>query len=224
MEQPYIILPYDILSGILLESDVSSIRSFCSTSSQSNEICKYNAFWIKKFNYDDLPILTQAKSKSKWFKEYEKLVDFYHTSEHLSQAAEALFGKKSAAADDWYHKWYDNLLAEDDAATGVVRSIEYYATQQQLPQSRVNDLQQERTFFRHNQHRMTYADFRRRGLPIGSGPVEAACKSIVKNRMCRSGMRWSHEGGQKILNLRVFVKADRWDSFWENYMNLKRAA
>lgn len=158
------------------------------------------------------------------FKDYEQLVDFYHTSEHLSQAAEALFGKKSAAADDWYDKWYDKLLAEDDAATGVVRSIEYYATQQQIPQSRVNDLQQERTFFGRNQHRMTYADFRRRGLPIGSGPVEAACKSVVKTRMCRSGMRWSRDGGQKILNLRVLVKSDRWDSFWENYMTLKRAA
>ncbi len=71
---------------------------------------------------------------------------------------------------------------------------------------------------------MTYADFRKRGLPVGSGPVEAACKSVVKTRMCRSGMRWSREGGQKILNLRVFVKSDRWDSFWENYMTLKRAA
>jgi len=71
---------------------------------------------------------------------------------------------------------------------------------------------------------MTYADFRRRGLPIGSGPVEAACKSVVKTRMCRSGMRWSREGGQKILNLRVVVKSDRWDGFWENYMTLKRAA
>jgi hypothetical protein len=158
------------------------------------------------------------------YNEYEKLVDFYHTTEHLSKAAEALFGKKSAAADDWYNKWYGKLLEEDDAATGVVRSLEYHARQQQLRQSRANDLRQERTFFRQNQHRMTYADFRRRGLPIGSGPVEAACKSIVKNRMCRSGMRWSDEGGQKILNLRVFVKADRWDSFWENYMNLKRAA
>ncbi|MGH7598141.1 MAG: hypothetical protein ACREOI_17450, partial [bacterium] len=46
------------------------------------------------------------------FKEYEKLVDFYHTSEHLSQAAEALFGKKAAAADDWYNKWYDPALRD----------------------------------------------------------------------------------------------------------------
>jgi len=46
------------------------------------------------------------------YQEYEKLVDFYHTSEHLSPAAEALFGKKSAAADDWYNKWYDPALRD----------------------------------------------------------------------------------------------------------------
>ncbi len=158
------------------------------------------------------------------YKGYEKLVDFYHTTEHLSRAAEALFGKKSPAADDWYNKWHDKLLEEDDAATGVNRSMQYYAEQQQISQSRCHDLHQERTFFMRNQHRMTYADFRRRGLPIGSGPVEAACKSVVKTRMCRSGMRWSREGGQKILNLRAIVKSDRWDSFWENYTKFKRAA
>jgi len=158
------------------------------------------------------------------FDDYEKMVDFYHTSEHLSHAAEALFGKKSQAATDWYEKWYDKLLAEDDAANSVLRSMEYYAKDLKIPKSRLKDLEKEQTFFQRNQHRMTYADFLRRGLPIGSGPVEAACKSVVKNRMCRSGMRWSREGGQKILTLRAHAKADRWESFWKNYKELKRVA
>jgi len=158
------------------------------------------------------------------FDDYEKLVDFYHTSEHLSHAAEALFGKKSKAATAWYEKWYDKLLAEDDAPNGVLRSMEYYAKDLKIPKSRLKDLEKEQTFFQRNQHRMSYADFLRRGLPIGSGPVEAACKTVVKNRMCRSGMRWSREGGQKILTLRAYAKADRWDSFWKHYKELKRAA
>ena len=158
------------------------------------------------------------------FADYEKLVDFYHTSEHLSHAAEALFGKKSKDADAWYEKWYDKLLEEDEAANGILRSIDYYAQQLKIPKGRLTDLEKEQIFFQRNQHRMNYADFIRRGLPIGSGPVEAACKSVVKTRLCRSGMRWSREGGQKILNLRVYVKADRWDSFWKNYKQLKRAA
>jgi hypothetical protein len=55
------------------------------------------------------------------------LVDFYHTSEHLSRAAEDIVGKKSGAGEGWYDKWYDNLLTEDNAAKAVLRSMEYYA-------------------------------------------------------------------------------------------------
>jgi hypothetical protein len=98
----------------------------------------------------------------------------------------------------------------------------YYS--QNLPKSRRNALETERTFFMRNKHRMSYADFLARGLPIGSGPVEAACKSIVKTRLCRSGMRWSRKGGQHILHLRCFVKSNRWDVFWKQYIQLKRSA
>ncbi|MDX1447363.1 MAG: hypothetical protein R3333_14340 [Lishizhenia sp.] len=158
------------------------------------------------------------------FDDYEKLVDFYHASEHLSKAAEAIFGKKSKAGDEWYHKWYDNLQTEDHAAKAVLRSMNYYAKILKIPKTRLEDLKREQTFFRRNHHRMNYADFIRQGLPIGSGPVEAACKSVVKNRMCRSGMRWSRKGGQQILNLRAYAKADRWEKFWNNYKQLKQAA
>jgi len=162
--------------------------------------------------------------KNECFDDYEKLVDFYHASEHLSKAAEALFGKKSKAGVEWYQKWYDKLQTEDHAAQAVLRSMDYYAKERKLPKTRLKDLEKERTFFRRNHHRMNYADFLRRGLPIGSGVVEAACKSVVKQRMCRSGMRWSRKGGQKILNLRVFAKSDRWESFWCNFIKLKHAA
>lgn len=158
------------------------------------------------------------------FDSYEKLVDFYHTSEHLSWAAEAIFGKNSPAAKAWYEKWYDKLLTQKKAATGVIRSMEYYANTLNLPKGRQKEIRKQQTFFRRNAHRMNYADFLKRGLPIGSGPVEAACKSVVKGRMCRSGMRWSRKGGQKILNLRVYAKSDRWESFWNNYIQLKQAA
>ena len=71
--------------------------------------------------------------------------------------------------------------------------------------------------FRANRDRMRYSAFRARGLPIGSGPVEAACKTVVGNRLKRSGMRWSLEGGQNVLNLRTAVKSNRWDTLWSVY-------
>ena len=82
----------------------------------------------------------------------------------------------------------------------------------------------ERTFFRRNKHRMSYACFGQRGLPIGSGPVEAACKSIVKTRLCRSGMRWLRQGGQRILDFRCHVKSGLWKGFWDTYRQIRRLA
>ena len=56
-------------------------------------------------------------------------------------------------------------------------------------------------YFRRNRQRMDYAEAAQRGLPIGSGVVEAACKTLVTERLKRSGMRWREAGGQAILTL-----------------------
>jgi len=151
---------------------------------------------------------------------YEKLIDYCHTLEHLSLAAEALFGKGSSQGRAWYDKYRKKLLEEDLGARSVLHSMDYYEQTSALPKSRRGALAAQRTFFRRNQARMTYADFRRRALPIGSGPVEAACKTLVKTRLCRSGMRWSRKGGQRILDLRTYVKSNRWDPFWNEYKKL----
>lgn len=151
------------------------------------------------------------------FAEYEWLIDFYHTTEHLSWAAELLFGKAPEKAKRWYQTYYDTLLNKDGAAEAIIRSLDYYRTRGKWAVTRAKALLRERTFFERNKTRMTYADFLRRGLPIGSGPVEAACKTLVKTRLGRSGMYWSWKGGQRILQLRTYVKSDRWDAFWQHY-------
>ena len=173
---------------------------------------------------DAHPVLWNYIDYHERFDDYEKLVDFYHTGEHLSKAAAALFGKKNPKAKDWYNVYRVKLLEQEDGASSVIRSMVYYRNTLRLSKSRQDDLAKEQTFFRRNKHRMTYADFRARGLPIGSGPVEAACKSIVKTRLCRSGMRWSREGGQRILNLRCYAKSGLWDEFWNAYISLTRSA
>ena len=69
-------------------------------------------------------------------------------------------------------------------------------------------------YFRRHRHRMGYAQAQAEGLPIGSGVVEAACKTVVTQRMKRSGMRWRHEGGQAILTFRSLCQSDRFDRAW----------
>ena len=62
---------------------------------------------------------------------------------------------------------------------------------------------------------MNYAQAQEKKYPIGSGVTEAACKTLVKQRLCCSGMRWKEKGAFWILSLRALVlTSDRWRQFW----------
>ena len=148
------------------------------------------------------------------------LVDYYHASEHLSSLAEALFGKSSQEADDWYKKWRHKLKYEPHAVDGLLRSSSRYRQTGKISEARKGEIEKEETYFRRNRQKMNYHEYVAEGLPIGSGPVEAACKTIVKARMCQSGMRWSKTGGQHVLNLRVLHKSGQWDTAWNHYRAL----
>lgn len=164
------------------------------------------------------------RQASALFCAFEPLVDCCHALEHLSLAAEALFGKGTKEALQWFEQYTTVLIEEDDGARRVLRSMDYYAKARPLSTSRREAFNQQRTFFANNAPMMTYAQFRRRGLPIGSGPVEAACKTLIKQRFCRSGMRWTSEGGQAILDPRTYIKSRRWESMWKHYTQLENAA
>lgn len=151
------------------------------------------------------------------YNEYEKIIDYWHAVEHLSKASEALFGKGDEDGLKWYHTYADVLLKHDDGASRLLKSMCYYKKTRKLSDERDKEVKQQITFFSRNKDKMQYAAFRKRNLPIGSGPVEAACKTLVKSRMCRSGMSWSTAGGQHILQLRTYVKSDRWEAFWKHY-------
>jgi hypothetical protein len=66
---------------------------------------------------------------------------------------------------------------------------------------------------------MQYSEFRRLGLPIGSGVTEAACKTVFTQRLKLSGMRWSRAGAQTILNLRVVLLSGLWDQVYQAAVN-----
>ena len=157
------------------------------------------------------------------YDDFEKIVDFHHVLDHVSSGAEGIFGKGTAAGKVWYRKMEGTLLSYEDGAERVIRSLEYYSSQYEYKESAQKLIEGCLTFMRNNVHRMEYKKFRDKGWPIGSGPVEGACKNIVKKRMCQSGQRWSLHSGQVILSLRAIVKSNRWSIFWNAYKLLHRS-
>jgi len=155
------------------------------------------------------------------FDGYEMLLDFYHMTEHLSRLSEALFGKRKADAQKWYQQYRDKIEHNPTGVVTMLRSVKYHQGKLKsgkLSKCRRDTIRRECTFFQNNQQRMDYARFLENTWPIGSGPTESGCKTLVKQRLCRSGMRWTRQGGQSVLSLRSIVKSNRWDALWKQYI------
>jgi len=95
--------------------------------------------------------------------------------------------------------------------------VTHYQGKLRISKGRRKDLEGEIVFFQRNNARMNYHEHIANGWSIGSGPVEAACKTIVKARLCQSGMRWSRQGGRNILALRVLNRSNQWAQAWKQH-------
>ena len=139
------------------------------------------------------------------------VVDFYHGAEQLKSALDARYGENDARGRAQFHKLRHILLNDPDGVEKVIRALDY----QRKKFPRTTRIGEVLRYFRRNRHRMRYAQTHDRHLPIGSGIVEAACKTLVTQRLKRSAMRWRHAGGQAILTLRALLQSSRFDQAWD---------
>jgi hypothetical protein len=147
------------------------------------------------------------------------ILDFWHAAQHLSQAADAIFGVGPGEEKSvWFERWKTALRDEPDGIAGVIRSLIYYRNRTKLSATARKELDAQLNYFRSHADKMQYADYVAAGLPIGSGVTEAGCKELIKARFCRSGMRWNRDSGAKVLQLRAIRLSDQWDSFWSKVM------
>ena len=140
------------------------------------------------------------------------VLDFYHAAEHLSDWAKTLHASEADAAragTEWCHRLKHEggrvvLMALRDLDVSR-RSAEVQEAHRQLL-----------VYFENQVHRMDYPTYRSRGWLIGSGPVEAACKQVVNQRLKGSGMRWSETGADAVCHLRALFRSEKgqWDVCW----------
>jgi hypothetical protein len=140
----------------------------------------------------------------------DEVIDFWHAAEHLAQAIAAVYGDGTLETRHRFAELRDTLLEVEDGVERVIRALDYQ--KKRNPKNKV--VASALAYFRRHRKRMRYAAMREQGLPVGSGPVEAACKTLVAQRMKQSGMRWGRDGGQAILTTRGWCQSDRFDKAW----------
>ena len=148
---------------------------------------------------------------------WQWVVDFWHACSYVSQLADALFGQ-GAKAKKWFAKWRRWLRDRDQGVTQVVRSAMWHCNNRKLSAPRMEAFQKAYRYLRKHTVWMGYANYRRQGMPIGSGVTEAACKIVFAERFKRSGMKWKRESGQVIVDLRVLVLSKIWRQTHDAYL------
>ncbi|AMO58831.1 ISKra4 family transposase [Endozoicomonas montiporae CL-33] len=143
--------------------------------------------------------------------EGHEVVDFYHAAEHLKKAFDLSYGENSNKSREKFITYRHILKEEPEGVEKVIKALAY----QHKRHPRRSKLKTELEYFRSNRTRMNYAEHLSHNLPIGSGVIEATCKTLVTQRMKCSGMRWRHPGGQGILTARSLIQSGMFDNGWK---------
>ncbi len=148
---------------------------------------------------------------------WQWVVDYYHASLRVWTMAEALFGKgqKSYA---WARKM-QKLLLKPGGVGRVLHSAAALRGRYELKGKRLKEFRRAYRYVQWRRKHMRYAEYRRLGVPIGSGVTEAACKTVYTQRLKLSGMRWEKAGAQTILTLRVILLSGVWPQVFAQVLN-----
>jgi hypothetical protein len=143
------------------------------------------------------------------FGDLHRLIDFYHLIEKLGAAANVMFSsaqEKNATIE----RWKIRLKNSDGAAQAILATLRDSGFEN-VYRGKERPVHDAITYIKNNGDRMHYASAVAAGRPIGSGAVEATCKSLVGQRIKRSGSRWKTGTGEDVIHLRALALSDRWD-------------
>ncbi len=138
-----------------------------------------------------------------------QIIDLYHAREHYWSVARAVFGTDLKKLNQWTERRREEL--NEGKVQEVIKAIKRLTVT--TPEQK-KTVEGEIAFFERNKHRMRYADFRKQGLFVGSGVVEAGCRTVIGQRLKQSGMHWTVKGANAIIAVRCCILSNRWEDFW----------
>lgn len=150
-----------------------------------------------------------------------EILDIIHVSTYVWEAS-SLFHSSKEMREAFTRERLLRILKGD--VKGVIRGLRRMGSLHKLEGEKLEDLQRICGYFEKHQDRMRYDEYLAAGYPIASGVVEGACGHLVKDRMERSGMRWTLEGARSMLNVRAVFQSDYWDRFCEQRITTLSAA
>jgi hypothetical protein len=164
-----------------------------------------------------------AKDNWVFLKPYtqRRILDFYHAREYISKAGTAIFGRDKNSRHQWINDWSHRLKHKQGTVGRLLKELEFQRAHLDKKNfiERDEEIRQAIVYYTNNKGRMSYTSHLKFNLPIGSGVTEAACKTVVKQRMCISGSRWKDEGASCVLALRTLrLTRGRWQQFWSYIM------
>lgn len=146
-----------------------------------------------------------------------EVLDFYHLSEYVFKAGEILHGAQETEKKEWVESWLNNLKHNDASSEAFLNEL--FIMKQLSTKTQQTELSRIEKYVENQQSRLGYAEELRHNRPIGSGVTEAACKTLIKARMCQAGMRWKSEGASAVIALRALEQTpSRWEQFWNKIM------
>jgi hypothetical protein len=144
------------------------------------------------------------------FPQATMIIDLYHAREHVAQLCKYLFVDEKQVIRHRIRWW-------TDLDQGKVEKILFEA-RKALPEDAETRKKAgtEINYLEKNKERMRYSEFRAQGFFVGSGVVEAGCKTVIGQRLKQSGMEWSLRGANAIIALRCVMKSNRFEDYWES--------
>jgi hypothetical protein len=164
------------------------------------------------------PHLPGRRLKWRW------VVDYYHACEYVTKLSEALFSDARAGAN-WARKMRRWLKEKPRGIYRVLHSAAALRRRRIIAAAAKRE--QYRSAYAYLRKRMRWLDYsgyRRDHLPIGSGVTEAACKTVFTQRLKQSGMTWTVEGGQWIVDLRVIHLSGVWSEVYQSHLGSKESS
>jgi len=141
------------------------------------------------------------------------VLDLLHVLERLWAAGHALYGEGTDKAVQFVRRRALRILSGE--VSQVVKGFRQIVTKRQLKGKKAEALLGAAAYYYRNKSRMRYNEYLTHGLPIASGSVEGACKNLIKDRMERSGMRWSSDGAEAMVKMRAAYLSRDFEEYWD---------